>query len=329
MSQKTLLYGIQSSGIPHLGNILGSILPAIKLVDGRFADNNLFCLADLHAMTTEKNSEIRESYSLIMATAIISLGLDINKVLIYRQSYVPSVCELMWYLSCYTPYPMLANAHAFKDKSQNLADVNAGLFTYPILMAADILLYNTTHVVVGKDQIQHMEIARDIAKAFNNIHKDTFVLPEYVEAVVSSTIPGTDGRKMSKSYKNTINIFAKEPDLKKEIMAIKTSSTPMGIPMDFENCNLYNIYKALTSEEKQLEMKEKYKSGNYGFANAKEELFKIILEKFQEPREKFQKNLENQKEIYEILKYGEKKSREIADTNLKNMKEKIATSTKQ
>src|SRR5882724_11763057 len=224
-----ILTGIQSSGRPHLGNLLGAIIPAIKL-SKQSGNESFFFIADLHSLTTIKDAKVREENVRAVAAAWLAFGFDVEKNLLYRQSRIPLVCELTWYLNCITPFPMLANAHSFKDKSEKLADVNAGLFTYPVLMAADIILYDANFVPVGKDQKQHLEMARDIASTFNTMYGDTFVLPEAKIEETVMTIPGTDGQKMSKSYGNIIDIFLPDKELRKQVMSIVTDSTPMEHP---------------------------------------------------------------------------------------------------
>ena len=202
-----ILTGIQSSGRPHLGNLLGAIIPAIKLSQ-QTGNESFFFIADLHSLTTIKDANVRKENVQAVAAAWLAFGFDIERNVLYRQSHIPEVCELTWYLDCFTPFPMLANAHSFKDKSDRLADVNAGLFTYPVLMTADIILYNAHFVPVGKDQRQHVEMARDIASTFNNLYGETFIVPEVRIEEEVMTIPGTDGEKMSKSYGNFIDIFS-------------------------------------------------------------------------------------------------------------------------
>src|SRR6185369_7701125 len=209
-----ILTGIQSSGRPHLGNLLGAIIPAIKL-SKQSGNESFFFIADLHSLINIKDPIVREENVRAVAAAWLAFGFDVEKNLLYRQSRIPIVCELTWYLNCITPFPMLANAHSFKDKSEKLSDVNAGLFTYPVLMAADIILYDANYVPVGKDQLQHLEIARDIATKFNHKMGETFVVPEAKTDERVMIVPGTDGEKMSKSRGNIINIFAPEKELKK------------------------------------------------------------------------------------------------------------------
>jgi tryptophanyl-tRNA synthetase len=225
-----VLTGIQSSGRPHLGNILGAIVPAIELINQNQEESFIF-IADFHSLTSSKDGELRKQNTLAVAAAWLAFGLDIQRTTFYRQSHIPEVTELTWYLNCFTPYPMLANAHSFKDKSARLADVNAGLFTYPVLMAADILLYSADLVPVGKDQLQHLEMTRDIATTFNRIvGEEILVVPEARISEQVMIIPGTDGQKMSKSYNNYIDIFLPEKELKKNVNSIVTDSTPLEEP---------------------------------------------------------------------------------------------------
>ena len=226
-----VLTGIQSSGRPHLGNILGAIVPAIQLIEQNSKEESFIFIADFHSLTSQKDGEIRKQNTLAVAAAWLAFGLDIEKTVFYRQSRIPEVAELNWYLNCFAPFPMLANAHSFKDKAARLADVNAGLFTYPVLMAADILLYSADLVPVGKDQLQHLEMARDLASTFNHVmEEDILTLPEARIATDVMTIPGTDGQKMSKSYQNILDIFLSEKELKKNVNTIVTDSTPLEEP---------------------------------------------------------------------------------------------------
>src|SRR6187551_2208508 len=262
-----ILTGIQSSGRPHLGNLLGAIIPAIELSQ-RPGNESLFFIADLHSLTTIKDAETRISNVQAVAAAWLAFGFDVEKNLLYRQSRIPEVCELTWYLNCFTPFPMLANAHSFKDKSDRLADVNAGLFTYPVLMTADIILYDAEVVPVGKDQRQHIEIARDIATAFNNQYGETFVVPEAQISEEVMTIPGTDGQKMSKSYGNIVDIFLPDKELKKQVMSIVTDSKPLEAPKNPDTDNVYAIYKLIGTAEQTASLRQKYLAGNFGYGHA-------------------------------------------------------------
>ena len=310
-----ILTGIQSSGKPHLGNLLGAIIPAIKLSQDD-KNESFFFIADLHSLTTIKDAELRKENVNAVAAAWLAFGFDTDKNCFYRQSKVPQVTELSWYMSCYTPFPMLANAHSFKDKSDRLADVNAGLFTYPVLMACDIILYDADIVPVGKDQKQHLEMTRDIASAFNHRYGDIFVLPEARIDEQIMTIPGTDGEKMSKSYGNTIDIFQTDKKLRKNLMKIITDSTPMEEPKNPDICNVFNIYKLLASEEQVAQMRKNYEGGEYGYGHAKQALYELILEKYAEERERFNYYMENLDELHKKLEKGEEKAAEIATKTL-------------
>ena len=317
-----VLTGIQSTGIPHLGNLLGAIIPAIKMSQNS-ENESLFFIADLHSFTTIRDKKTLEQNTYATAAAWLAFGFDTKNNLFYRQSDVTQVCELSWYLNCFTPFPMLANAHSFKDKSDRLSQVNSGLFTYPVLMAADILLYDAEFVPVGKDQVQHLEITRDIAGAFNHIYKDSFVLPEAKVDEKVMIIPGTDGQKMSKSYNNIVNIFLDDKKLRKQIMSIQTDSLSLEEKKDPESCNVFKLYKLLAPEKKSSIMANKYREGNYGYGHAKQELFELICEKFSSEREKFNYLMSNTDIIEKELNEGAKKATLIADKVLKRVRNNI------
>ncbi|MBK6264640.1 tryptophan--tRNA ligase [Marivirga sp. S37H4] len=314
-----ILTGIQSSGKPHLGNLMGAIIPAIKLSQDP-KNESFFFIADLHSLTTIKDAESRVNNVNAVAAAWLAFGFDTEKNLFYRQSRVPQVTELSWYLSCFTPFPMLSNAHSFKDKSDRLADVNAGLFTYPVLMACDILMYDADIVPVGKDQKQHLEMARDIASSFNHQYGEVFVLPEAKIDEDIMTIPGTDGQKMSKSYGNTIDIFLNDKQLRKNVMSIVTDSTPMESPKNPDVCNVFNIYKLLADKEQIVEMRKNYEGGNYGYGHAKQALFELIVDKYAKEREAFNRLMENPDELNRKLEKGEERAAEIANKTLEKVR---------
>ncbi|HEX8351079.1 MAG TPA: tryptophan--tRNA ligase, partial [Hymenobacter sp.] len=274
-----ILTGIQSTGRPHLGNLLGAILPAIELSKNA-ANDSLYFIADLHSLTQVRDAETLRQNTYAVAAAWLACGFDTEKNLFYRQSDVPQVTELTWYLSCFAPYPMLANAHSFKDKSDRLSDVNAGIFTYPVLMAADILLYDAEIVPVGKDQIQHLEITRDIASAFNNRYGETFVLPQARVDAELMTIPGLDGQKMSKSYGNIIDIFAEEKALLKTIRSIVSDSTPLEDPKDPDKDTTFRLYSLLAAPADTEALRQRYLAGGYGYGHAKKELYDLIMSRF-------------------------------------------------
>ncbi|MDG2341969.1 MAG: tryptophan--tRNA ligase [Cytophagales bacterium] len=317
-----VLTGIQSSGKPHLGNVLGAINPSIELSKNSKNDS-LFFIADLHSLINIKDSKKRNENTLAVAASWIAMGFDHEKNYFYRQSRITEVCELAWYLNCFTPYPMLSNSHSFKDKLDNLSDINSGLFTYPVLMAADILLYDSEIVPVGKDQKQHLEITRDIAKSFNHNYGDTFIIPESRIDKNVQTIPGTDGRKMSKTYENTIDIFTDEKTLKKQIMSIVTDSKGLENKKDPDSCNIFNIFKLIASKDDVEKMKNNYLEGGYGYGHAKNNLLSLILDLYKEERNLYDELLKNPDHLYGILEKGENKARTIAKSVLDRVKNKL------
>jgi tryptophanyl-tRNA synthetase len=307
-----ILTGIQSSGKPHLGNLLGAIVPAIHLSQNDKNDSYFF-IADFHSLTSIKDPEVRIQNTQAVAASWLAFGFDTQKNTFYRQSKIPEVTELTWYLNCFTQYPMLANAHSFKDKADRLSDVNAGLFTYPVLMAADILLYDANIVPIGKDQKQHLEMAADIANSFNHYYqKEVFVIPEPRFAEESMLIPGVDGKKMSKSYNNYIDIFLPEKELKKVVYSIMTDDTPLESPKDPDKSLVFKLYSLLAQPEQIEQMRKNYLSGGYGYGHAKGELLGLILEKYKEERIKFNHYMKNLDELEHKLEEGEAKARLVA-----------------
>ena len=319
---KRILTGVQSTGIPHLGNILGAIIPAINFSKRNNVETYLF-IADFHSLTQIKDSELLKQNTLYTASAWLACGLDSSRTIFYRQSDVPQVTELAWYLSCFFPYNRLTLAHSFKDKKDRLKDVNSGLFNYPMLMAADILLYDAEIVPVGKDQIQHLEITRNVANRFHNVFGETFILPNEHLQEESKLITGTDGEKMSKSKNNIINIFASENELKKQIKSIKTDSKELECPKEWKTCNLFNIYKLIADENQIDRMKKKYKSGGYGYGHAKNDLFQLVIEKYSKERDKFNQYVSNPNEVEEILIRGAAKASITANKVLSRVRKKL------
>jgi tryptophanyl-tRNA synthetase len=322
-----ILTGIQSTGTPHLGNLLGAIIPAIELSNKPENESFLF-IADLHSITQIKDGTTLRANTYSTAAAWLACGLNVNKVIFYRQSDVPQTAELAWYLSCFFPYQRLTLAHSFKDKSDRLEDVNAGLFSYPMLMAADILLYDAQFVPVGKDQLQHIEITRDVAARFNHQMGETFVLPESYIQEDTKYVPGTNGGKMSKSANNIINIFLDDKALRKQIMSIESDSTPLEDPKNPDTCNIFAIYKLLASESQLLKMRENYANANadYGYGHAKQELFELIIDKFKTEREKYNYYMNNLQEIDQELFRGAEKAASIANGVLKRVRQKLGFS---
>lgn len=317
-----ILTGVQSTGTPHLGNILGAIKPAIKMAESPNNESFLF-IADMHSLTQIKDGETMRANNYSTAAAWLACGLNIEKTVFYRQSDIPEVTELAWYLSCYYPYQRLTLAHSFKDKADRLADVNAGLFTYPMLMAADIVLYDAEIVPVGKDQLQHLEMTRDVAARFNHQMGETFVLPEAKVEEHTMYVPGTDGQKMSKSKGNIIDIFLTDKELRKQIMKIETDSTPLEDPKNPETCNLFALYKLIASSEQTAEMHKNYLAGNYGYGHAKQAFYELIIETFKKERELYLYYIKNTDEIEKKLAVGAEKARVVAQEVLQRCRKKL------
>ena len=317
-----ILTGIQSSGIPHLGNILGAILPAIEMSKSN-KNESLFFIADLHSLTTIKNADKIKHNTYATAAAWLAFGFDTKKNIFYRQSDISEVTELMWILNCFTPYPMLANAHSFKDKSENLSDVNSGLFTYPVLMAADILLYDANIVPVGKDQLQHLEMTRDVASRFNNLMGETFVIPEAKVQDDTNYITGTDGEKMSKSKSNIIDIFLDDNKLRKQIMKIQTQSLSVEEAKNPDQCNVFKLFKLIASDDKVKKLHLRYTKGGIGYGEAKELLYHEILNRFSINREKFFELTNNKDRVEELLLEGAIKARKQAQNVLKRVRSRV------
>ncbi len=317
-----ILTGIQSTGTPHLGNVLGAIRPAITL--GRDSANESFLfIADLHSLTQIKDPVVLREHTYSVAAAWLACGLDTDRTVFYRQSDVTEVTELAWYLSCFFPYTRMTLAHSFKDKADRLEDVNAGLFSYPMLMAADILLYDAHFVPVGKDQKQHLEMTRDVAERFNRQMGETFVLPEARIDAQVMLVPGTDGEKMSKSRGNLFRLFAPENELKKEVMGIITDSTPMEEPKDPEGNTVYKLFKLVAPDESVSEMAEKFRAGGYGYGHAKKELLAALLDGFADERDTFARLMADRGAIDDELRKGADKARTVAQEVLGRVRGKL------
>ncbi|WP_343328239.1 tryptophan--tRNA ligase [Polaribacter staleyi] len=317
-----ILTGVQSTGTPHLGNLLGAILPAIEMANSPENESFIF-IADMHSLTQIKDGNLLRENTYSVAATWLACGLNIDKTLFYRQSDIPQTTELTWYLSCFFPYQRLTLAHGFKDKADRLGDVNAGLFTYPMLMAADILLYDAEIVPVGKDQLQHLEMTRDVANRFNHIVGETLVPPKAEIKEGTKLVPGTDGEKMSKSRNNIINIFLPDKKLRKQIMSIKTDSLGLEDPKNPDTDNVFGLYKLLASEAQIAEMRANYEGGNYGYGHAKQALYELILEQFSPIRERYNHFMENKHEIDAALEIGAEKASEVAKGVLKRVRAKI------
>ena len=318
-----ILTGIQSTGRPHLGNILGAIKPAIALANKAENDSFLF-IADLHSLTQIKNADELKNNTFQVAATWLACGLDPNKTTFYRQSDVTECTELAWYLNCFFPYQRLKLAHSFKDKSDRLEDVNSGLFAYPMLMASDILLYDADFVPVGKDQLQHLEMTRDVASRVNHKHGEVFVLPEPILQQDAQLILGTDGEKMSKSRNNIIDVFDAENAIKKLINKnIVTDNTPLEEPKDPDSATVYHLFKLLATDEESKTMAEKLKAGGYGWGHAKKELLEKIVSSFSEERAKFEHYQNNPKEVEEVLMEGAQKAKKVAKATLERVRNSL------
>jgi tryptophanyl-tRNA synthetase len=322
-----ILTGIQSTGTPHLGNLLGAILPAIELAKQSKEDAFLF-IADMHSLTQIKDADKLRLNTQATAAAWLACGLDTDAACFYRQSDVPEVTELAWYLNCCFPFSRLSLAHSFKDKADRLGDVNAGLFTYPMLMAADILLYDADLVPVGKDQQQHLEMARDVATRFHALYGETFVLPEAKVQTETQYVLGTDGAKMSKSKDNTINVFLPEKKLRKQIMSIATDSTPLEEPKNPDACTVFSLYSQIATKEEAASMRTQYEAGGFGYGHAKQALFEVIMTRFADARAKFDTYMQTPDELEVQLSKGAAKARAVAGPVLQRVRQNMGFSTK-
>ena len=317
-----ILTGIQSTGTPHLGNILGAIIPAVEMANSTDDESYLF-IANMHSLTQIKDDKALKENTFSTAATWLAFGLDPAKTCFYRQSDVPEVTELAWYLSCFFPYQRLKLAHSFKDKSDNLKDVNSGLFSYPMLMSADILLYDANIVPVGKDQLQHLEMTRDVASRFNNLMGETFIIPEAKIQDDTKYITGTDGEKMSKSKNNIVDIFIDDKKLRKQIMKIETQSLAVEDPKNPEDCNVFKLFEVVAPENDVQLLKSKYLKGGVGYGEAKELLFNTILQRFSENREEYFKLLENKDQVEALLLTGAQKARKQAQKVLKRVRTRV------
>ena len=317
-----ILTGVQSTGTPHLGNLLGAIIPAIEMSNDPKNESFLF-IADMHTLTQIKDGAAIKLNTYSTAATWLAFGLDISKTVFYRQSDIPEVTELAWYLSCFYPYQRLTLAHSFKDKADRLEDVNAGLFNYPMLMAADILLYDADIVPVGKDQLQHLEMSRDVANRVNHKMGNILVPPEAKVQEHTMLVPGTDGEKMSKSRNNDINLFLDDKKLRKQIMKIQTDSTPIEEPKNPDTCNLFALYKLVAHEEQLAEMKANYLGGNYGYGHAKQTFFELLITKYAKERELYNHYMNNLPEIDKTLAIGTEKAKKVAQEVLGRVRNKL------
>ena len=317
-----ILTGIQSTGTPHLGNILGAIIPAVKMANSSNEESYLF-IANMHSLTQIKDQNILKENTFLTAATWLAFDLDSKKSCFFRQSDVPEVTELAWYLSCFFPYQRLRLAHSFKDKSDNLKDVNSGLFTYPMLMSADILMYDANIVPVGKDQLQHLEMTRDVASRFNNLMGETFVIPEAKVQDDTNYIIGTDGEKMSKSKSNIIDIFLDDNKLRKQIMKIQTQSLSVEEAKNPDQCNVFKLFKVIASDDEVKKLHLRYTKGGIGYGEAKELLYHEIVNRFSINREKFFELTNNRDRVEELLLEGAIKARKQAQNVLKRVRSRV------
>ncbi len=318
--KKRILTGIQPSGILHIGNYFGAMKNAIELQN---EGETLLFIADLHSLTvTPKPEDLRERVKRV-ALDFLACGLDPEKTLFFRQSDIQEVCELTWILNCLTGLGLLERAHSYKDKIAKGFVPNNGLFSYPVLMAADILMYQSNLVPVGKDQKQHLEMARDIAIRFNQTYEELFVIPEPLISESVAVIPGTDGQKMSKSYNNTIEIFAEEKAARKKFMSIPTDSKGLEEPKDPDHCNVFQLYKLFATKAQQEEMAAKYRAGNYGYGHAKQALFEAYMDYFAPMRKRRAELEKDPGFIEDVLKKGAENARSIAEETMRRVRSAV------
>lgn len=323
---KRILSGIQASGTPHIGNYFGSFVPNLKLQNNPTVQS-FFMIADLHAFTSKPDPKVFRANQQNLVLDLLAVGFNPEECILFQQSDVPAHTELAWYLSCFAGMGLLERAVAFKDKKEKGMDTNVGLFTYPILQTADILLYSAEIVPVGKDQKQHIEMARDIAKKFNHEFGETFVLPEPQIDENVQTIPGLDGAKMSKSYGNTIPIFGTEKQIKKAVMSIKTDSVELGEPINPDTCNVMAFHK-LFDNPNIATLEKQYRAGEIGFGESKKQLFELIWNYFATARARRTKFENDPKLVHEILKKGAEKANKIASKKLTEVREKLGLDPK-
>lgn len=318
--KKRFLTGVQSSGQPHLGNYIGAIKPAIELASAGQAEAYYF-IADYHSLTTIRDPELRRANTMAVAATWLAFGEDVDGITLYRQSQIPEVTELSWLLSCFTSYGLLSRSTSFKDKSENLREVNAGLFTYPVLMAADILLFDADVVPVGKDQKQHLEITQMIAKAFNHHYGEVFKVPIPRIDAEGRMVPGVDGRKMSKSYGNAIFMMEAEAVIKKSVMSIVTDSRAVEDVKDPGTCNVFRLFELMAPADDVEAMRRAYLSGGMGYGDAKKKLLACLVETFAEERERYQELVSDEKKLEELLAAGEAKVRRQAREKIDEVRE--------
>lgn len=321
-----VLSGVQpSAGQVHVGNYLGAMKRFVSLAkeEGEKGGETIFCIVDLHALTSVKEAKLLREFTTSLTAAHLAIGIDPAKTILFRQSDIPEVCELSWYLSCNFPLGLLNRAHALKDSKAKKENTNSGLMYYPILMAADILLYKATKIPVGADQKQHLEMTREIAQKMNLIYGDIFPVPEPLIEESTGVIPGLDGRKMSKSYDNYIGLFETEKKLEKKVKKIVTDSLGVEDKKDPETCNVFKLYKFFANKNEQAELAEKYKSGGMGYGEAKMALFHAMNSELGPFREKYEELISRPKDLEDVLEDGGKRAREIAKSTIDEVRGKL------
>ncbi|MCK5022118.1 MAG: tryptophan--tRNA ligase [Candidatus Pacebacteria bacterium] len=323
MSKQILLSGLKPTGRPHIGNYFGMMK---QMVDMQDEYESFPFIPDLHALTSVQSAEDMKRDTINVVIDFLAIGLDPEKVNLFKQSDVPQVAELMWIFNCITTMPYLMRAHAFKDAEAKNKDINVGVFSYPILMAADILIQDSDIVPVGKDQQQHVEMARDIAEKFNRIFGETFKLPKSKLVSGVEVIPGTDGQKMSKSYGNTIELFAEDDEIIKAVMSIHTDSKGIEDSKDPEECNIFALHKLFSSEDELMEIKKRYVEGGMGYKESKDILIKNIQDFIRPLREKRKEIVEDHEKVIDILKKGGEIARKRAEEKMKDVREKVGLS---
>lgn len=330
---KTILTGVKPTGQPHLGNYVGAIKPGLELVRQASVERSLFFIADYHSLTAVHDGERLNQQAYEVAATWLACGLDPSKTLIYRQSDVPETFELAWILSCFTPKGFMNRAHAYKAKVQENeeagqkdpdAGVNVGLFTYPVLMSADILLFNANMVPVGEDQIQHIEFARDIAARFNNNYGEILTIPEAIVRK-DATLPGLDGRKMSKSYDNHIPLFLDSKQLRKRVMKIKTDSQPPEVPKNPDESLVFDIYKFFATPDELADLRAWYEKG-IGWGEAKQVLFEKLDSLLSEPRMSYVDWMSRKDDLDKVLKQGCEKARDLCAPLMKELRQAVGVS---
>ncbi|MCC7469917.1 MAG: tryptophan--tRNA ligase [Bacteroidetes bacterium] len=319
MEKKILVSGVKPTGQIHIGNYFGALKQFVDTANSGEYLTHVF-LADYHALTSVNDKEKLQKLSFDLICTYLAIGLDPKRVVLYRQSTLPEHAELTWMFNCLVTIPWLERAHAYKDAQAKKSDINVGTFDYPVLMAADILMYDADIVPVGKDQVQHIEMAREIANKFNNTYGETFKMPKELLVKEVEVVPGTDGQKMSKSYNNVIPLFGTDAEIEKAIMGIVTDSKAPEEKKVAEENNIYKIYKLIATAEECEEMRKGFEEGGLGYGSAKKMLLEKFTAYFSSMRKAYDKYQQNPKKVYAILKRGEKKMRKLAERKMETVR---------